>query len=72
VQGKQINPHIIDTVKVQVAFVGEQRRNARVLRVLEYNDQVLGNPLDENALAAMLGVFNRKSGQEPGLFDNSG
>jgi hypothetical protein len=58
VQTRQIDPRIIDTMKVQMAFIGPQRREARVLRVLEYNDKVLGEPLDDNALDAILGSFN--------------
>ncbi|HEX5999901.1 MAG TPA: hypothetical protein VFZ16_10995 [Hyphomicrobiaceae bacterium] len=57
-QLREIDPRIIDTMKVQMAFVGPHRRDARVLRVLEYNDQVLGAPLDTNALEAILGDFN--------------
>jgi hypothetical protein len=71
VRAQQINPHIIDTIKVQWAFQvqGSQRRNVRVLRVLEYNDQVLAEPLDENALSAILGHLDSSPGQLPDLFD---
>ena len=58
VELREIDPRIIDTMKVQMAFVGPQRHHARVLRVLEYNGQVLGEPLDSNALDAILGEFN--------------
>ena len=51
-----------------MAFVGEYRR-ARVVRVLEYNNQILGEPLDDNALAALLGTFNQQSDDGPTLFD---
>jgi hypothetical protein len=69
VWNRQINPHIIDTIKVQWAFLVDRRRTPRVLRVLEFNDQVLGEPLDENELTARLGVFTRSSDAQQRLFD---
>jgi hypothetical protein len=69
VQERKIGPRIIDAVKVQMAFVGPHRRDARVLRVLEYNGQLLGEPLDGNALEAILGAFNTPPGDNtPDLF----
>ena len=69
VQLRKIDPRIIDTMKVQLAFVGPQRHHARVLRVLEYNGQILGEPLDSNALDAILGEFNSSPGDDiPDLF----
>jgi hypothetical protein len=64
VHAKKIDPHIIDAIKVQWAFhrTGNQRRNFRVLRVLEYNDQALAEPLDDNALNAVLGSFDQDIG----------
>ena len=35
--------------------------------VLEYNNQILGEPLDDNALAALLGTFNQQSDDGPTL-----
>jgi hypothetical protein len=66
VQARQIDPRIIDAVKVQMAFIGPQRREARVLRVLEYNGQVLGEPLDGNALKAVLGNLDTPAGHDEG------
>lgn len=68
VQAQKLNPHIIDTVKVQWAYIGEQRRSARVLRVLEYNGEELGQPLDENALAAILGAYDETPDDHGDLF----
>jgi hypothetical protein len=68
VQAQKLNPHIIDTVKVQWAYIGEQRRSARVLRVLEYNGEELGQPLDENALAAILGTYDETPDDHGDLF----
>jgi hypothetical protein len=42
-------------MKVQLAYNGPRRLDSRVLRVLQYNDQVLGESLDHNALEARLG-----------------
>lgn len=64
VQSHKIDPRFIDKMRVQMAFVGRQRRHARVLRVLEYNGQVLGEPLDHNALFAILGSFNSPPGDD--------
>jgi hypothetical protein len=60
VQRKNLNPHIVDVIKVQWAYnrEGNQKRNFRVLRVLEYNDQKLAEPLDDNALRAVLGFYD--------------
>ena len=69
VHTKKLNPLIIDTIKVQWAFVGQHRRNARVLRVLQYNGEVLADPLDDNALRALLGNYNQKQDGEPDFFD---
>jgi hypothetical protein len=64
VQGEKLNPLIIDTMKVQWAFLGEQQRSARVLRVLEYNGEVLGEPLD----SALLGLHQQPTDNEDDLF----
>ena len=63
VSSKMLNPHILDTMKVQWAY-RPGYRNFRVLRVLQYNDQVLGLPLDDNALAAILGTHEDGDDEE--------
>jgi hypothetical protein len=68
VRTQAISPLIIDTIKVQWAYVGEQRRKAKVLKVLEYNGDPLGEPLDDNALRAILGKYNRRRDLGPDLF----
>jgi hypothetical protein len=68
VKAKNLDLHIIDHMKVQWAYIGTQRRNARVLRVLEFNEQALGEPLDENALRAILGLFDETCPDQDDLF----
>lgn len=68
VSEQAISPHIIDSILVQWAYVGEQRRHARVLKVLEYNGVRIGEPLDDNALCAILGAYNGPRGRGPDLF----
>jgi hypothetical protein len=67
-RAQKLNPHITDTMRVQWAYLGNQRRNALVLRVLEYNDQILGEPLDDNALRAALGAYNQRRDDQEYLF----
>lgn len=69
VRERSINPNIIDTVKVQWVFVTDRRRTPRVLKVIEYNDQVLGAPLDEKALETLLGHYSTAAPGQGGLFD---
>lgn len=64
--GTEDSPRIIDAVKIQITSIGPRRLEARVLRVLEYNGQVLGEPLDGNALEAILGSFNKPPLDEDG------
>lgn len=56
VAAERLNLHPADTIKVQWAFrgVGDQRKDARVLRMLQYNDKILSEPLDGSALDAIL------------------
>lgn len=54
--------------KVQWVYIGGQRRNARVLRVLEYNGQTLADPLDDNALAALLGTYDARDDDQDDFF----
>lgn len=72
VKDQRLDPHIIDTIKVQWAFHENKVRpkDARVLRVLEYNGERLAEPLDENALNALLGPyeFGGSDPNQPGLF----
>jgi hypothetical protein len=70
VRQEKLNPHIIDTIKVQWAFQGTQDnpRNAKVLRVLRYNDEALAEPLDDRALDAILGSFSPVEEDQPDLF----
>ncbi len=71
VRQERLNPHIIDTIKVQWAFQGthENPRNAKVLRVLMYNDESLAEPLDDRALDAILGAFTPVVDDQPDLFE---
>lgn len=59
VEARGFDPHIADTMKVQWAYRVDlpKQRTYRVLRVLEYNGQHFSNPLDEVALATVLGPF---------------
>jgi len=61
VKTDSLNLHAVDSIKVQWAFQEKsgKRRNFKVLRVLEYNDQHLSDPLDENALNAILGRYGK-------------
>ena len=71
VRQEKLNPHIIDTIKVQWAFQGTQEnpRNAKVLRVLKFNDEPLAEPLDDRALDAILGAFTSVVDDQPDLFE---
>ena len=68
VSEQAISPHIIDRILVQWAFIGDQRRHARVLKVLEYNGERIGEPLNDDALRAILGAYSLPE-REPDLFD---
>lgn len=67
VEQDQLNLHVIDTIKVQWAYLkeGVRVKDARVLRVLQFNDQHLADPLDDNALAALLGAYGVEPRTEP-------
>ncbi|MCV0369340.1 hypothetical protein [Filomicrobium sp.] len=67
VHSKRLDPEIIDTILVQLAYPKGQRRTGRVLRVLKFNDVDLGPPLDDNALSALLGSY-RKPDKHDDLF----
>ena len=66
----QLNLHGQDTIKVQWAYhgTGKQRRNFKVLKVLEYNGEVLAAPLGQNALDAILGPHSMDSAGQDDLF----
>lgn len=67
----KISTHIVDTMKVQWAFQGkpEQPRNCRVLRVLEFNQMKLAEPLTDDALIALLGTLGDLSTNQQDLFE---
>lgn len=71
VKAERLNPHIIDTLKVQWAFHGtaENPRGCRILKVLEYNGEVLSAPFDDNALASILGPYQEVANDQPDLFE---
>lgn len=70
VKAEQLNIHIMDTIKVQWAFQGKVKspKNIRVLRVLEFNGDALSDPLNENALFAILGNFSSFEDRQTDLF----
>lgn len=72
VKAEQLNIHIMDTIKVQWAFQGKagSPKNIRVLRVLEFNGDVLSEPLDENALDAILGAYTVADNDQADLFSD--
>jgi hypothetical protein len=71
VKAEQLSIHIIDTIKVQWAFRGTMRspKRIRVLKVLEFNDEVLSEPLDDNALSTILGLHSASPDGQGDLFD---
>ena len=72
VRQERLNPHIIDTIEVQWAFQGthDNPRNAKVLRVLKFNEETLAEPLDNRALDAILGAFTPIVDDQPDLFSD--
>lgn len=70
VKAKKLNTHIIDTIKVQWAFQEKDKKpkNFRVLRVLEFNGDILSKALDDNALSAILGDFSNIEDDQTDLF----
>ena len=72
VKAERLRIHIIDRIKVQWAFHGkaENPKNIRVLKVLEFNDQVLSEPLDENGLIAILGRYTKALDGQWDLFND--
>lgn len=70
VKAVRLNIHIIDTIRVQWAFQGKASspKNIRVLRVIEFNGDVLSEALDDNALDAILGTYSVMDGGQDDLF----
>ncbi len=70
VHAEQLSIHIIDTIQVQWAFRGiaDNPKAIRVLRVLKFNDKALAEPLDDNALRAILGRYAPSSDAQGDLF----
>lgn len=73
-KAEYLNIHIMDTIKVQWAFQGKANspKNIRVLRVLKYNGDALSEPLDDNALTAVLGTFSEIDTEQGDLFTGRG
>ena len=59
---------------MQWAFQGKagSPKNIRVLRILKFNDDVLSEPLDDNALTAVLGTFSEIDTDQGDLFAERG
>lgn len=72
VSAETISIHIIDTMRVQLAFQGrlEQPKNSRVMRVLEFNGVDLAQPLSDEALFANLGRLEELSHDQGDLFEH--
>ncbi|PWK64287.1 hypothetical protein [Aminobacter sp. AP02] len=70
VKAERLNIHIMDTIKVQWAFQGKATspKNIRVLRVLEFNGDLLSEALNENALEAILGGYIASDIEQGDLF----
>lgn len=71
VEAQKLNPHIIDTIKVQWAYhqVGKRLKNIKILKILEFNGSVLSDPLNDNALKEKLGNIQKPKKDHPDLFD---
>ncbi|AUG54283.1 hypothetical protein CSC3H3_17330 [Thalassospira marina] len=63
VENKSINLQIIDSIRVQLAYVGEQRhrRNARALKILWFNETFLSPPLQVNQVYDILRMNKKAS-----------
>ena len=76
VKRKELNPEVLDNLKVQWAFqVFDGRpKNRRVLRVLEFNGNKLTDPLTPDAIKAILGDYTTADAPRayPSLFDGIG
>lgn len=74
VKHKSLHVEVLDRLKVQWAYqmVDGRPKNRRVLRVLEFNGDKLADPLDHDALSAILGSYSavEVSRGQRSLFDN--
>lgn len=70
VKAERLNINIIDVIKVQWAFQGKVNspKNIRVLKVLNFNRDVLSVALNQNALDAILGVYSEMESEQADLF----
>jgi len=70
---KDLHVAVLDVLKVQWAFqiIAGRPQNRRVLRVLEFNGEVLAEPLSHGALTAVLGdiTTSRKVAGQRSLFE---
>lgn len=67
-----IHTHVIDVMKVQWAFQGssDQRKNLRVLRVIEFNGQPMSSVLSDDELEVAVGRLSTvDDAQRRNLFD---
>lgn len=73
VKHKSLHVEVLDKLKVQWAYqvVDGRPKNRRVLRVLEFNGNKMADPLDHDALSAMLGSYSavEASGGQRSLFE---
>ncbi|MBL4917086.1 hypothetical protein [Szabonella alba] len=73
VKRKSLHVEVLDRLRVQWAYqmVDGRPKNRRVLRVLEFNGDKLADPLDHDALSAILGDYSavEASRGQPSLFD---
>lgn len=73
VKNNDLTPSIITKMRVQWAFRGSesQPRDIRVLKVLDFNQRHLSEPLDDVALSEILGRYRAESsGRQANLFDD--
>jgi hypothetical protein len=73
VKRRTLHVEVLDNLKVQWAYqiVDGRPKNRRVLRVLEFNGDKLADPLDHDAISAILGDYSavEASRGQPSLFD---
>ncbi|WP_157174140.1 hypothetical protein [Nitratireductor indicus] len=72
VKAERLSIHIIDTIRVQWAYQGKANapKNIRVLRVLEFNGEILSEALNKNALDAILGAYSTADDGQQDLFSD--
>lgn len=73
VKRRTLHVEVLDNLKVQWAYqiVDGRPKNRRVLRVLEFNGDKLADPLDHDAISAILGEYSAVEAArgQPSLFD---